>query len=102
MKYLIISFKNRTSLYTFVKILKNYSFPCEIINTPHAVSRSCGLSVKTNFSYKDSIVNIIKSSRFNDIIGIFLVERQGFNERIQRLYWLYLFFLISLIYEKSR
>ena len=86
MKYLIISFKNRTSLYTFVKILKNFNFPCEIINTPHAVSRSCGLSAKINFSYKNSVVNITKSSHFNDLIGIFLVERQGFNERIQRLY----------------
>ena len=86
MKYIIISFKNRNSVYTFVKILKNFNIFSSIINTPHSVSRSCGLSLKVDFSYSNSIINIINSSHIQDIIGVFVVERQGFNERITRLY----------------
>jgi len=86
MKYLLISFKNRNSLYTFAKILKNFGISNNIINTPHSVSRSCGLSIKTALSHHNNIINIIKTSRIQDIIGVFIVERNGFNERISRLY----------------
>lgn len=89
MKYLLINFKNKTSLYMFGKILKNYNIDYSIINTPHSISRSCSLSIKTHLDYLNTTLNIIKTSRINDIDGIFLVERQGFNERIQRLYWLF-------------
>jgi len=88
MKYIIISFKNRNCLYTFLKILKNFNIFSSIINTPHSVSRSCGLSLKVDFSYYNTVINIINTSRVQDIIGVFAVERQGFNERISRLYWL--------------
>ena len=86
MKYIIVSFNNRNSLYTFAKILKNYNISNSIINTPHSVSRSCGLSIKVNLSYHNTIINIIKSSHLQDILGVFIIERQGFNERIERLY----------------
>lgn len=89
MKYLIIHFKNKTSLYTFSKILKNFNIYHSIINTPNSISRSCSLSIKTDIFYKNTIINALESSRINDFAGIFIVERQGFNERIQRLYWLY-------------
>lgn len=89
MKYLIISFKNRNSVYAFFKILKNFNIFSSIINTPHTVSQSCGLSLKVDFSFYNSVINILKNSHTSDLIGVFAVERQGFNERISRLYWLY-------------
>ena len=86
MKYLIVHFKNKTSLYTFSKILKNYNINHSIINTPNSISRSCSLSIKTEIFYKNSIINTLETSRINDFAGIFIIERHGFNERIQRLY----------------
>lgn len=86
MKYLIIHFKNKTALYTFSKILKNYNIKHSIINTPNSISRSCSLSIKTDIFYKISIVNALETSRITDFAGIYIIERQGFNERIQRLY----------------
>ena len=86
MKYIIISFKNRNSVYAFLKILKNFNIFSSIINTPHNISKSCGLSLKADFGYHNQVVNILKNSRLTDLIGIFVVERQGFNERITRLY----------------
>lgn len=101
MKYLLINFNNKSSLYMFCKILKNYSINYSIINTPHSISRSCSLSLKINLNYLNTLLNIVKTSHISDVAGIFLLERQGFNERIQRLYWLISIFLISYFYGKN-
>ena len=95
MKYIIISFKSQNSLYTFGKILRNFNISSSIISTPHAVYKSCSLSLKTTFLNSKMLIEILKNSKINDVIGIFLIERVGFNERIQRLYWLFINFLIS-------
>lgn len=94
MKFLLISFKSKSSLYSFSRILKFYNIEHSIINTPHAISRSCSLSLKVNLFYKSSVINMLRSSQIDDIVGIFILEKQGFNERIQRLYWLYFIFLL--------
>ena len=86
MKFIIISFKSRNSLLSFVKILRNFGIPADIINTPRQISRSCGLSAKAQYQFYNSILNIIKTSKIADLMGIFLVEQFGFQERIQRLY----------------
>ena len=86
MKHIIINFNNRTALYTFAKILNNYQIYSSIINTPRSISKSCSLSLKINFNYLNNLINIIKTSNFNHISGVFVLEKQGINERIQRLY----------------
>lgn len=86
MKFLLISFKSKSSLYTFSRILKMYSVEHYIVNTPHSISRSCSLSLKVNYNFQSSVINMLKSSQITDIVGIFILEKQGFNERIQRLY----------------
>ena len=101
MKYLFINFTNKTSLYTFCKILKNFQINYSIINTPRSISKSCSLSLKINTEYLGSLLNIIKTSHIQDVTGIFLLERKGFDERISRLYWLFWFFLISYFYDKN-
>ena len=88
MKFIFINFNNKTSMYTFCKILKNFQINHSIINTPRAISKSCSLSIKISTNHLNSLINIIKTSHIQDISGVFLFERQGFNERISRLYWL--------------
>lgn len=101
MTYLIINFKNKSSLYTFSRILKNFSIGHNIINTPHQISRGCSLSISIEYSYKSSVINILKVTPTVDISGIFALEKYGFGERIKRLYWLYFIFLILYNYDES-
>lgn len=71
MKYLIVMFTSRTDTLKFYNILKNYNGFCSIINTPHTLSRSCGISVKISNNQLVIAQNIVKSTRFASFKGIF-------------------------------
>ena len=86
MKNLIISFKSRNNVQLFAKILKSYSIPSEITNTPRSISISCGLSVKTNYNYFPTVLKLIQSSNLNGFLGIYLLETIGLKETTKRLY----------------
>lgn len=88
MKFIIISFKSRNNLLKFVRICRQYNINIDIINTPNIISKSCGLSGKTAYNNLNSIKNIIQQLNYLDFMGIFYLERSGFQERLQRLYWL--------------
>lgn len=86
MKHIIISFKSRNSLFSFVKIARSYGLNLQIVNTPRIVSVSCGLSGKTDFINYHTILNILSLNKFNDFLGVFLVNSFGTGEQVQRLY----------------
>ena len=86
MKYIIISFKTRNSLLGFIKIARQNGIFVDIINTPHIISKGCGLSGKTIFSNLNIVKNLVKQIENFDFVGIFCLERDGFQERLQRLY----------------
>lgn len=70
----------------FAKILKNYGLNANIINTPKAISTSCGLSIKTEYRNIDFISQLISSKRVNNIIGVFLLNKTNFGDQVNRLY----------------
>ena len=100
MKYLLISFKTKNSVYSFSSKLKLFNIANQIINTPSSISKSCSLSLRTDLKNLTTILKLISSSNYNDLIGLFLVEIWGFNERINRLYWLFKNFLLSYYYDR--
>ena len=85
MKYLIISFKSRNSTYEFNKQLKIYGIFSNIINTPKSISSGCTLSVKTDYKNYNTILNIIKIMKPTNLIGMFIVEQNGFSQNIVRV-----------------
>ena len=86
MKHIIISFKSRNSLFSFVKVARGHGLNLKIVNTPRIVSVSCGLSAKTDFNNYHTIINILSMNRFADLLGVFLFQTIGTSEQVQRLY----------------
>ena len=86
MKYILIAFKSRNSLYSFANKLKNYNVHTQVINTPSGISRSCSLSIRTGLENSNIVRDVLSLSHYNDLIGVFAVEIWGFNQRIKRLY----------------
>ena len=86
MKYLIISFKSRNSLFAFVKTARSYGLTMNIVNTPRTISVSCGLSAKTDIRHYDTILKILTLYKSNDFLGLYLIQSLGLTEQVQRLY----------------
>ncbi|MBR6779230.1 MAG: DUF3343 domain-containing protein [Clostridia bacterium] len=86
MRHLIISFKSRNSLYSFIKIARQQGISVSIINTPRSISISCGLSAKSDFRFYKNIVNIIRQTQLNGFLGIYSIEKLATHEQVQKLY----------------
>lgn len=86
MKKLIISFKNRDTLFNFVKHLRLNRINVQIINTPRTISVSCGLSAKTDISYYGAVVSTLRRFNGYGLIGVFSIEYDGIKEKAERLY----------------
>ena len=86
MKYLLISFKNRNSLMAFNQLLKSRAISTAIINTPHSVAVSCGLSIKTDINNLNFVINIVQTYQPQGLSGIFIFERLYGHEQIRRLF----------------
>ena len=85
MKYLIISYKSRTSLYAFAKILGQFGVPCSIINTPRNIALSCGLSLKVDYAYFATVRNLVAKAALGGFWGIFLFTKTPTHDQIERL-----------------
>ncbi len=70
MRYIIVMFTSRTDTMRFYNIIKNQGF-CSIINTPHSLSRSCGISVKISPNIISIAQKIIYNNNFSSFKGIF-------------------------------
>ena len=86
MKYIIIAFKSKNSLYSLQNYLKKINVKSEIINTPRSLSSSCGLSLKIVLHYYRTILNVLKTTQNLNIIGCYLIEYLGFQEKIERIF----------------
>ena len=84
MKFALIAFKSKNELLLFSKILKANGVSHNITNTPRSISVSCGLSIKLDFHQLQYISSFINSKR-NSIMGVYMIERNNFNERIQKI-----------------
>ena len=62
MKYILITFSNRTALHNFTQLLKLKGISFVVINTPRAISISCGLSVKISSAFYNKVTELAKRS----------------------------------------
>lgn len=85
MKYLIISYKSRNSLYAFAKILRQMGIASSIINTPRNIALSCGLSLKVDFAYFSQVVSLISNAQLQGFWGVFLLTKTPTHDQIERL-----------------
>lgn len=85
MKYLIISFKLRNDVYSFERILRQNRIFASIINSPKSVGSSCMLSLKTDFSNLNFIIQILKQIKPRSFLGVFSVEKTNLGEQTLRL-----------------
>lgn len=85
MKYLILTFKSKNNLFSFVKTLRNINIETAIINTPRAISYSCGLSAKIHFRHYQQL-KILINNNLNIISSVYLIEKIGSKELTQKLF----------------
>ncbi len=85
MKYLIIAFKSRDRLQNFVKTLRLVGISASIINTPHSISVSCGLSARVDYRYLNMVISLLQSHGETPI-GIYVITRNGVFEQVEKVY----------------
>ena len=85
MKYLIISFRNRNSVYEFAQIMRHYGLFGTIINTPSSIGSSCTLSIKTDYENLQNLRNLISRNQISGFSGLYLVEKLPTHEQIKRI-----------------
>lgn len=86
MNYTIIVFRSRNETMTFYKIIANYGLFCSVINTPRALSASCGVSVKIDRRLIAQSLNILKTKKFSTFNGIYEISFINRKENIKRIY----------------
>ncbi len=86
MNYLIIAFKSRNSLYAFVKNLQLYGISASVVNTPRAVSVSCGLSARADYRYINAIKSMLANKNYDGFLGIYHVSLNGAYERVEKIF----------------
>lgn len=85
MKYLIVSYKSRNSLYAFAKILRQYGIASSIINTPRNIALSCGLSLKVDFAFYGQVSGLINVAHLPGFWGVFMLTKAQTHDQIERL-----------------
>lgn len=75
MKYIIINFKSRNTIYIFQKILKQQGIQAQIINSPKQISSSCSLSLKCDFRFFSTIKKLLNFKNYEDFNGLYIVEK---------------------------
>lgn len=86
MKYLIVMFSSRTDTMRFYNIIKKYNGFCSIVNTPHSLSRSCGISVKIGHNLIPTASKIITSNNFNSFKGVFEIDLNSPHDNPKRIF----------------
>ena len=74
MKYTIVMFNSRSDTMSFYSIIKKFNGFCSVINTPHSLVRSCGISVKISTSLINIAKQIVANQNFASYKGIFEIN----------------------------
>lgn len=77
MNYTLAVFRTRYSTLNFANILRSFNIPVAIINTPRAISRACGISVKFLSVYYPKVQSIIGQNLSNFDGFYSYIERDG-------------------------
>ncbi|MBQ8522094.1 MAG: DUF3343 domain-containing protein [Clostridia bacterium] len=86
MKYLIVMFSSRTDTMHFYSIIKKFNGFCSVVNTPHSLSRSCGISIKISNNQLVVAQQILKNNKFSSFKGIFEIDMTNANSIPKRIY----------------
>ena len=78
MNYTLAIFKTRFATLNFASLLRANNIPVAIINTPSAIGPACGISAKFLSDYYAKIQELlIRSQIRNNLIGFFMIEKNG-------------------------
>lgn len=77
MRYIIIVFASRRDSAFFLEKLQSNNIRAEMTSTPRKLNLSCGISVKTNERYINTVRRILYSNNFRSFSGIYLFD--GYN-----------------------
>lgn len=86
MKYITIMFKSRNDTLKFYNIMKSKGVFCSIINTPRSLSKSCGISVKTNPAGLNIAVQLLRTNNFATFNGIYEIIITPNGDATNRIY----------------
>ena len=86
MKYIIVMFTSRNDTMRFYNIIKKLNGFCSIINTPHSLSRSCGISIKIGTNLINNATQIIKNNNFSSFKGIFEIDLSNSQALPRKIY----------------
>ena len=86
MKYLIVMFSVRSDTMRFYNLIKKFNGFCSIINTPHSLSRSCGISVKISNNQLSLARQLIANNTFTTFKGIYEINMTNSKDIPIRIY----------------
>ena len=70
-------FNSRNDTMRFYTLIKKYNGFCSIVNTPHSLSRSCGISIKIGNNLIPVANQIVRNNKFLSFKGIFELDTQS-------------------------
>lgn len=74
MKYLLVMFSVRSDTLKFYNLIKKFNGFCSIINTPHSLSRSCGISVRISYNQLGLARQLIANNNLSTFKGIYEIN----------------------------
>ena len=86
MKYILVAFKAKNSLYRFVEFLKSKNIQAYIVNTPSPLTTSCGLSAKVNLSAYNFLIDLLRKNYFNNLLGCYIIETNGLQQKFEKIF----------------
>lgn len=66
-------------------MLKTHNIYASIINSPKSIGSSCALSIKIDFKYLNTIVNLLNKQRPKSFLGLYSMTQQLNGNQTLRL-----------------
>ena len=79
-------FTSRNDTLRFYNLIKQYNGFCSIISTPHALSRSCGISVKISNNLLSLSKQLTSNNKFATFKGIYEINQSTPGNIPSRIY----------------
>ena len=79
---ILATFRSKNQAMLFANILGKRGVLCRVINTPRFLTVSCGLSVQFDVKYLSLIKEILKTTSFDTLGGLYLINRNGTFDKI--------------------
>ncbi len=70
---------------SFYQLLKTY-INASVVGTPRSISVSCGLSIKTEKRNLNTVLDLLRKTRVDNLIGIFLITSTNNYNQVEKIY----------------